>query len=508
MLVYPRRGGYRVLRFLPGSTVASQEIRRVIGVAKRKFTLHDQLDFAAASLDYNPIHIDETRSRRLLFGAPVVHGIHGVLWALDFLAWKLGRSFRLDRLNAEFSKPVLIGEEVALKWERETEEFLVATLTTRSQGKATRLRVSLAGPYPDDGVRLTELLAPPECQERDEAYLDSAAGAFPVARSAALKNLFPNLCAHMSEAQAATLLATSRTVGMECPGLHSLFSRLTLEFHPPTEATEPSFSYKTLRWRPRYRKLDLSVQTFNATGVVECFVRPAPVQQASLETILAMVAPEEFSGQKALVVGGSRGLGEVTAKLLSAGGAEVALTFHRLRRDADRVERECRERGKGVQIRPFDVRDPNAASDLTFRAFTHLYYFATPRILQADPMTFQPDLLAAYREYYVEGLSGLLRRLARRSGPKLAVFYPSSTYCTACPPGYAEYAQAKREGEELCRQVSATDQNAIFFVPRLPPLRTDQTASILPSDLADPAPYLFAKLRHFALLVNSEFDST
>jgi hypothetical protein len=43
----------------------------------------------------------------------------------------------------------------------------------------------------------------------------------------------------------------------------------------------------------------------------------------------ALVGPEDVLGGKALVVGGSRGLGEEAAKLLAAGGADRQLTYHR-----------------------------------------------------------------------------------------------------------------------------------------------------------------------------------
>ena len=54
--------------------------------AIRRFTINDQRDFAQLSGDWNPIHVDPIQARRLLFGEPVVHGIHLVLWALERLA--------------------------------------------------------------------------------------------------------------------------------------------------------------------------------------------------------------------------------------------------------------------------------------------------------------------------------------------------------------------------------------------------------------------------------------
>ena len=55
-------------------------------VATRRFGMADQLSFAALSGDYNPMHVDALAARRTQAGAPVVHGMHAVLWALDALA--------------------------------------------------------------------------------------------------------------------------------------------------------------------------------------------------------------------------------------------------------------------------------------------------------------------------------------------------------------------------------------------------------------------------------------
>ena len=64
---------------------------------------------------------------------------------------------------------------------------------------------------------------------------------------------------------------------------------------------------------------------------------------------------EEFQGQKALIVGGSRGLGEVTAKCIAAGGGEVYITFHRGSADAIRVSREIGDGGGECLNFQFDV---------------------------------------------------------------------------------------------------------------------------------------------------------
>ncbi|MGH8645572.1 MAG: MaoC/PaaZ C-terminal domain-containing protein, partial [Gammaproteobacteria bacterium] len=56
-------------------------MRKVLDL--RKYTMPDQQRFCELSGDLNPLHLDPVSARREFFGDVVVHGIHGVLRALD-----------------------------------------------------------------------------------------------------------------------------------------------------------------------------------------------------------------------------------------------------------------------------------------------------------------------------------------------------------------------------------------------------------------------------------------
>src|SRR5262245_50759968 len=86
---------------------------------KRKFNFEDQIAFAALSGDYNPIHVDALAARRLLFGAPLVHGVHSVMWALDSCLQNSTEALELHSLRTTFFKPVRVGEEIDLAVQRE-----------------------------------------------------------------------------------------------------------------------------------------------------------------------------------------------------------------------------------------------------------------------------------------------------------------------------------------------------------------------------------------------------
>ena len=72
-------------------------------------------------------------------------------------------------------------------------------------------------------------------------------------------------------------------------------------------------------------------------GEVAASFRPNYQSQAPMSEIEALVSSEEFSSQRALIVGGSRGLGEVAAKIITAGGGRVLLTYNLGKNDAEQL---------------------------------------------------------------------------------------------------------------------------------------------------------------------------
>src|SRR5271154_2240543 len=83
-------------------------------LAERTFTGADQARFAAVSGDRNPMHLDAVRARRTQAGAPVVHGVHLVLWGLDALARAAPAPPPMRRLKAQFKHFAAVGERVAV----------------------------------------------------------------------------------------------------------------------------------------------------------------------------------------------------------------------------------------------------------------------------------------------------------------------------------------------------------------------------------------------------------
>ena len=310
---------------------------------------------------------------------------------------------------------------------------------------------------------------------------------------------FGHLSRQVSALQLSELLGTTELVGMVCPGLHSIYSGLTLDTGG-RGGPEAVLSYRVERAERRLGLLKLGIQGPTLGGTLTTFFRPPPQEQKAVREVSEKVARDEFASQRALVVGGSRGLGEITAKIVAAGGDDVCLTFCRGEDDARRVAHEIREAGGRCAPVQYDCTGPE--SDLADALApgwvpTHLYYFATP-FIALERRDFSYQKFQRFCDYYVAGLYRATQAIRRLGDAELIVFYPSTVFLDEPEPGTSEYCAAKAAGEALCQHLERTLQGTRVCSVRLPRMCTDQTASLLPSSREDPLETMLHTVRALA----------
>jgi NADP-dependent 3-hydroxy acid dehydrogenase YdfG len=247
----------------------------------------------------------------------------------------------------------------------------------------------------------------------------------------------------------------------------------------------------------------MDVEAPGMRGQIKTFIRPTPQAQAAFADVCREVESREFSEQRALIIGGSRGLGEVAAKLLAAGGAEVIITYYRGEQDAKRIAEEIVAHGAKAECLPLNVLDPSPAL-LSMVANPsmplYLYYFATPFIFGAVKGRFSAKRFTTFSEYYVTGFLRTVQTLAASAAGLQKIFYPSSAAIDELPLDMGAYAAAKMAGEVLCDFLQKTNPGIAIHKPRLPRVATDQTASLLPVSNQEPVSVLLAHLRYLRQL--------
>ena len=168
---------------------------------------------------------------------------------------------------------------------------------------------------------------------------------------------------------------------------------------------------------------------FAASGIagrLDAFARPAPPSQPGDGRNIAPRSPETLLRDKdRSSIGGSRGLGEVTAKIVAAGGGRPVITYQESAREAERVAAEIPE-AAAMRHPALRCAVAGARTIATLGAVDCCYYFATPKIFQRKSALYEPEKLRAFLSFYADGFFDLCSALASRGTGKIAVFYPST----------------------------------------------------------------------------------
>ena len=194
-----------------------------------------------------------------------------------------------------------------------------------------------------------------------------------------------------------------------------------------------------------------------------------------------------------MIVGGSRGLGELTAKIVAAGGGHSVITYHQGNDDADRVMEEIVAWGGQCNVIQLDAENPKAAIKILRNMNlipTHVYYFASPRIAINKADDFNLDLWRMFSSVFVEGFARVINCVKEISETDLAAFYPSTVYIDEQLQEFSEYISAKSAGEKLCAHMTKHINGLQVLVKRLPRMPTDQTAGLIRLPTAEPLPWL------------------
>lgn len=459
----------------------------------RRFTMVDQERFAALSGDSNPLHLDPLIARRSMLGGVTVHGIHLLLWALDELAAQRGLK-GFSRLRVHFDRGVLVDETVRVDW-REDEARLVVRLSGNAGtlARITLMPVETSAPRWSGDTGIAALT----CQEYEMPALAGRAGEVELTLPPSWQVMFPYLAAGFPPSNVAVLLASTRLVGMVCPGFHSIYSALDLTCDPDSAAAN-TLRWEVIRADQRVRLVDMAVSAGSLHGTVMTLLRPKPYVQPRLDELRTAVPHSIFAGQRAIVIGGSRGLGELAAKLLAAGGAHVTISWCRGEAEALAIVAEAAALGLLVRAAKFDVAAPPTDLPAPDAPYTHMYYFATPRIPNGRPGQFQPEVFAKLLDTYVTGLARCAAWLVPRAEPDALIWYPSTIFLEQPDPNFAEYTAAKACGEALCAQLAEHLAPLRLIAERLPRLPTDQTQSLTPLVLSDGVATLRAALERVA----------
>jgi len=438
--------------------------------------------------DYNPIHIDRESARRVLIGVPIVHGMNLVLSLINQATLPLEEPCLISKISGEFLKPIPVGGKISAEIKLDGNCFR-AFISDRSSSRPSRAAIfDIEYQSSDEPRRIGPEFMRRYRQERAPCEVDGhlneayQRGSLSLGVDATLlRRMFPMVLSKLSLEQAGSLLALSRLVGMRCPGQNSLFSSFDVNFHPNKSSSE-SIYYNLARFRETLKIVEVGFENIGCSGTLSAFVMPKLVEKKSAREIQSSVSPARFSSQRALVIGGCRGIGESVSKCLLVGGAEkVVATYNAGNKDAIQLKEWYEENNSKLEIIHCDVFAKKPLREWTAaqpKRISSLYYFPTPRIIPQSPDRFSQELFSTYVEYFVIKFVKLVRAVKEVEPDLSAVFLPSTEFISYKDSKHKEYTLGKKLAEEVAHDL-AIDLSLNIFAPRLPVVLSDQTNTLM-----------------------------
>ena len=342
--------------------------------------------FAAWTGDRSSLHQNEAFARRSRFRGRIAHGMLPVAGLLGLQALTTDAQVRFRSLKGQFLRPVGLTDVLRMRIDVDAAEFSHTAFRAcweRASDGVVVTRVSgtfgLVSPASTLSVDPGSMDVDP-LVERDQGVEACRGGMEAVgwrwgsdAWTAFGNSVLEPMGISLPSGPCPNLVATlmlSPLVGMRLPGRRATFLGFALEFQsdlPPSGRCELTGTVTDMQGGTGVLKTAITLQRCGqdvAAGHAEVLVNETPSRMPDCAILASGAVDLGLRDKVALVIGGSRGIGETTAKLLALLGARVTLTYFRGQADAEAILRDIRE-SKGVAECAYcDLRDEDGVSAL------------------------------------------------------------------------------------------------------------------------------------------------
>lgn len=444
---------------------------------KKKFDYNDQKNFALLSGDFNPIHLNRIKARKYFTGQIIVHGINVFLYLLEILVEK--NFYFLANYKIKFKKYIKVDEHFYIYWDNKKKYI---TAQNKNNEVLCEVRCTERGFFSNNYLVKKEndiwnsiplnLVSDYEINNNTFSCIHSG-------KKTHAKFLYPNLTKLLGANIVFEIAGLSAIIGMRYPGLRSIFLGLNLSF------LEKKGNKKKVQLtnETRFGLVRLQYKGINIQSNLEACFRPQETKLKSYLDLKAKVNHNiDMQNIKVLIVGGSRGIGAVTAIILSIYNCDVTITYYKCKEEAYFIKNEIERNGRSIKIFQLDITKKSSLEKVS-NIYNQVYYFATPKILKNSSPHFDEKLYYLFHSFYVEGLKNILKKCYSKN--LLYFMYPSTDFISSNEKGFKEYIKAKLEGEKVCEKFNGLMKGLKINKPRIPQVLTDQTQSLIPKNYSD-----------------------
>jgi FkbH-like protein len=451
-----------------------------------EFNNDDKNFFSKFSRDFNPLHIDDIYSRRLLFGECVVHGCNVVIRALNFFDEDIDQDFKITKINVNFIDKTLYN--INTKFIIKSKINNIIEISCFQNNKKTCFINLQLSKENNENIKLKEYqdtntsplqLTKEDIKKKigDKNSTNIEYDLINFEKLYNFKNIDYSLLIYISN--------LSKIVGMHLPGLNSIFTSFKITYN------KDNINKNVINYQLNNFNNSILNLTINGIydGEINAVLRPERIKQLSIKNI--QMTGTEFNNINALVLGGSRGIGELTTKILIAGGASVTFTYNNgITESKDlideinsvSIEKKCKSFKFNLLTDELDIN--------ILKKYDIIFYYITPKILPTDNIL-NTELLHKFNTFYNEKYYNLLLKLSNIN-KEFQVFIPSTVFIDEYNTHFKEYIFSKSLSEYISKYIENNFKNIKINKIRLKKMNTDQTQSIINNNNSD-SDYIYLK---------------
>ena len=450
---------------------------------KSIFTKKDVQNFMKRSGDYNPIHWDNAYSSRRMFGSPIVHGSLILTRFIELFFRDM--KFKISNLECIFIKPVFLNQTVYYNYENISNNIQVTLINNKKD-----LLSSFYFTYSElkknekasknlfsKNINLNNSI---NFNKKKITNLKKIKINFRFS-----KNNNKNFIFHI-------LNNVSRSIGMELPGLNSLFYKIKI--NEVKKFYDKPF-IKIHSYEKKINLLNLNYYVSNFKISSDVFILPDFRNLNYTDKIKKLIKSTNnyLNDKKILILGGSRGVGFITTQFLSLSRAKVTSTYNYNK--SELINFKLSNKVSNLRIKKFDINNNNNLRILLkeINKFDYIFYFVTPKIIKNPNRSFDKDYFNVLQNIYVKKLSEITKKINKN----IKFFIPSTVILENKTDDFKEYKKAKINLEKFCHYSKRGNKKIEFYIPRLKYFSTDQNFDFLAKDDSNDLIYLFNHLKSF-----------